>query len=393
LWEKEMNTNAFRLLMTLFAFWTAHPQKQQAGCGRVDWASVPYLYQPGEQVPDPRESKIVDIKILGGKSVITILNSASEQLHGFNNATYLSSPDGGRSWNPVADEVPSSLNAAPNLFVRSISALNVLYKFVSGLGLYIRSEDDGKSWVLPKYEIQGRSKDQWVEGMASRNYFLETYVIAVDPKVPNKLYASMRAVPWNNSALPIREFPSILVSRDGGDSWTVFSSDLSPFPPASSGTLIAPIGISPAKPTLMFGVSKKGVVKSLDGGTSWSPVGQEEELVRRPVYKLEQQHSERLLGAPSNLAVYQFAFDSTHLSIIYLVSNKGIFKTVDMGTSWRLLDLGFDEIDAVNSVAVDPIHHDEIYLGSRYGVFVSRDGGCHFDRIYPVTKNAQESEE
>lgn len=217
-----------------------------------------------------------------------------------------------------------------------------------------------------------------------KNYFLETYITAIDPKAPTTLYASMRAVPWNNSALPVREFPSILVSHDGGDSWTLFTSELLSFPPAASATLISPIGISPAKPPLMFGVNKKGVIKSLDGGTSWSPVGQEEELVGRPVYKLEQQHSKRLLGAPSNLAVYQFAFDSADLSVIYLVSNKGIFKTVNMGTSWRLLDLGFDEIDAINSVVVDPLNHDEIYVGSRYGIFVSSDGGCHFDRIYPL---------
>lgn len=381
-----MNNIIFRLLVTLLVFSTAHPQKQQAGCGRMDWATVPYSYQPGEQVPDPRESKVVDIKILSGKSVITILNPSSEQLHGFNNTTYLSSPDGGRSWNPVADEVPSSLNAAPNLFVRSSSPSNVLYKFVSGLGLYTRSEDGGRTWVLPKYEIQGRPKDQWVEEMTGgKNYFLETYITAIDPKVPTTVYASLRAVPWNNSALPIREFPSILVSHDGGDSWTVFSSDLVAFPPAAVGTLIAPIGISPTKPQ-MFGVTKKGVVKSSDGGTSWSPVGQEEELVGRPVYKLEQQYLKRLLGAPSALAVYQFAFDSVDSNVMYLVSNKGIFKTTDMGMSWRLLDLGFDEIDAINSVAVDPLNHDQIYVGSRYGVFVSRDAGCHFGRIYPLQR-------
>ena|ERR1051326_560521 len=380
-----MNNFVFRLLVAVFLFWTAHPQKHEAACGRLDWVTIPYVYQPGEQVPDSRESKIVDLQILNGKSVITILNSSSEHLHGFDNATYFSSSEAGKSWNAVTDEVASSLNIAPNLFVRSTSAPSVLYKFVSGLGLYIRSEDGGRTWVLPKYEIQGRPKDQWVEEMTGgKNYFLETYITAIDPKVPTTLYASMRAVPWNNSALPVREFPSLLVSHDGGDSWTLFISELLPFPPAASATLISPIGISPNKQPLMFGVSKKGVVKSLDGGTSWSPVGQEEELVRRPVYKLEQQHSERLLGAPSNLAVYQFAFDPADSNVLYLVSNKGLYKSLDLGISWRLLNLGFDEINAVNSVAVDPLHHDAIYVGSRYGVFVSRDRGCHFDRIYPL---------
>jgi hypothetical protein len=380
-----MNAIALKLLIALFAFWTAHSQKHDAVCGRLDWGTIPYVYQPGEQVPDPRESKIVDLQILNGKSVITILNSSSEHLHGFNNATYFSSSEDGKSWNAVTDEVASSLNIAPNLFVRSTSAPSVLYKFVSGLGLYIRSEDGGKTWVLPKYEIQGRPKDQWVEQMVGRkNYFLETYITAIDPKSPTTLYASMRAVPWNNSALPVREFPSILVSHDGGDSWTLFTSELLPFPPEASATLISPIGISLAKPTLMFGVSKKGAVKSINGGTSWSPVGQEEELLRRPVYKLEQQRSNRLLGAPSTLAVYQFAFDPADSNILYLVSNKGLYKSLDMSISWRLLDLGFDEIDAINSVAVDPLNHHEIYVGSRYGIFVSRDGGCHFDRIYPL---------
>jgi hypothetical protein len=381
LWEEEMNDTVLRFLITLFVFWPSH-QTQESRCGRADWATVPYAYQPGEQVTDPRESKIVDIKLLNGKSVITILKSSLEQSH--NNTTYLSSSDGGRTWNLLNHEVPSSLDAAPNLFARSLLAPNVIYKSVSGLGLYTRSEDGGKTWVLPKYEIQGRPKDQWVEEVAGRkNYLLEIYITAIDPKVPTTLYAGMRAVPRNDSASPIREFPSMLVSHDGGDSWALFASDLLPFPPAASATLISPIGISPATPTLMFGVSKKGVVKSTNGGTSWLPVGQEEELLRRPVYKLEQLHSNRLLGAPSTLAVYQFAFDSVDSKVLYLVSNKGLYKSDDMSITWRLLDLGFDEIDAVNSVAVDPIKHDEIYVGTRYGVFVSRDGGCHFDQLYP----------
>lgn len=55
-----------------------------------------------------------------------------------------------------------------------------------------------------------------------------------------------------------------------------------------------------------------------------------------------------------------------------------IFRTDDWGASWRLITDGIPPDVPVRTVREDPEHEDLVFAGTEYGVFVSFDGGEHW---------------
>jgi hypothetical protein len=87
--------------------------------------------------------------------------------------------------------------------------------------------------------------------------------------------------------------------------------------------------------------------------------------------------------AVDSFEVVQFVIDPSNENIVFVVPNKGIYRSLDGGGTWCLLDLGFDEIEGVHSIAISSPHPLEIFVGTTHGVSYSSDRGCHFTRIYP----------
>jgi photosystem II stability/assembly factor-like uncharacterized protein len=240
---------------------------------------------------------------------------------------------------------------------------------------------------LPQYVIGGKSRDQFAAQVGGRDGFrLDVSIVAVDPTQPRTLYAALRVVSWFDSDLHLKSHnvDGVYQSVDGGEHWRKFTSEILPFNLSWAG--VSALGISPGNPNLMIGSGRHGIEKTVDGGKTWVPVGQVDLLEARPVYRQEHGGRTQMLGAPVVQDLYEFLFDQHAAGTVYMLSNRGIYKTIDSGTSWRLLDLGFDEIDAINSMALNPHKTDQIIVGSRYGIFISNDGGCHFKRISSPTE-------
>lgn len=357
-------------------------------CGRPASTDIYFKYFPGHRLRDSRDSSV--LSIVNGTSGPTIVIYSPPQQHDpyFAASGYLIS-QGTKGWHSAPDEIASTTASPANNLWRTPSNSKVIYKRVLDLGLYLRSENGGQSWMLPSYSVNGVNRVEIAIQTAHDSYHhLVFTILAVDPKQPLSLYASLKAVPWSSSltitSLPSYDLPGIYFSADGGESWKLFTNYLltsdqygAPYPP--------PLGISPVDPSIMLGVAPRGaIVESLDGGQHWQEVGQQKYLRRRPDYFDEHFHHATMLGAPGGIEVSQFMFDPSDKNIMYIVSNKGIYRTVDGGYTWCLLNLGFDEINAINSLVLNPMKPSELFVGSRYGTFRSRDGGCHFDRIYPT---------
>jgi len=357
-----------------------------AECGRTQWAQLNYRYF-SDYGDHPRSTDVRVIRIVSSnradKNEITVA-VRFEAVNGRNNDQNAISTDGGETWVGTADPIPSNLGFVPNWFVESPSNVNFQYRYIEGLDLYVRSDDGGKSWILPAYFIDGETKEKFAEKIGgSKSFHAQMFLDGVDPKEPKTVYASIKLTPWirTTEKLNWKNMTFVYQSLDGGEHWIEFNKQLEGFPVSLGGG--SPVAINPNDSNIYFGVGAIGLLKSSDAGKTWHPVGQNTELIKRPLYASEQGGAARMLGAPAGIEVYQFAFDPHQVGVTYVVANKGLFRSVDGGQSWRLLDLGFDEIDSINSIGVSPLDSKQLYVGTRYGIFRSDDSGCSFQKIYP----------
>lgn len=355
--------------------------KAASQCGREQWSNVEYKYfsDYGDH-PLGTDAQVISVKRSNDRPGISVYAT----LNGQNSPQYVVTNDGGSNWELRKGDISTNLGFPLNSSLAVPPNGRLQYRLNEGLELYLRSEDGGKTWRLPKYKIEDEKISESNSALGSL-YHLQVALNAVDPTQPLTLYAAFRFVPWfgPSDKLPIRTLNFIYMSKDGGENWTKFSDRVtSQSKRLGAGT---PIGIDPWRGGTILGLGKEGLLKSSDAGKSWKIVKQSSELFSRPSYYSEKHGAPMMLGAPGTLELEQFVFAGGNPSQVYMVTNKGLFKSTDDGESWRLLDLGFDEIDAVNSMAVDPANVTHLYVGTRHGIFQSSDGGCHFRKTFPIT--------
>jgi photosystem II stability/assembly factor-like uncharacterized protein len=178
--------------------------------------------------------------------------------------------DGGESWEPLTDHMPTLAIGALALDPTNESIVyagsgeaNFANHSRYGLGLY-KSVDGGDTWaVLGADVFAGRCFSK----------------IVIDPSNPQRLYASItRAGGFPELAAakghPMAEGPlGVFRSLDGGERWTHLTNGIATL----SATDIA---INPQNPSVLyaaigriFGSPSNGVYKSTDGGDSWTKLG------------------------------------------------------------------------------------------------------------------------
>jgi len=222
---------------------------------------------------------------------------------------------------------------------------------------------------------------------------LEVGLAAVHPQNPATIYACFEVQFRRRKESGVMErmpqdLPGIYVSYDAGDNWSLLSSELRGFSAEGHCTL----GINPSNPNMMIAHGRKGVVISRDGGRKWSPVGQQAELEKpAPLKGYAEALAERKRRGLklerqwpfdwTYLIIMQIEFDPDSEKAVYLVTNKGVFKSEDGARSWCLLDTGTWILFGVGPLYIDPMNPKRIFLGTDKRVLVSEDAGCHF-RIF-----------
>jgi photosystem II stability/assembly factor-like uncharacterized protein len=171
--------------------------------------------------------------------------------------------------------------------------------------------------------------------------------LAFDPTAPQTIFAATSG--------------GVLKSGDGGGSWT----------PANTGlpvTDVRTVVIDPTAPqTLYIGTDTSGVFKSADGGSSWSP-------------------------ASTGLAGHSVSFlviDPTSTGTLYAGMYDQIYKTTDGGSSWISV-FTVPSGASVTALAIDPAAPQTLYASTsepeglfNLGVIKSTDGGHIWSQLMP----------
>jgi photosystem II stability/assembly factor-like uncharacterized protein len=172
--------------------------------------------------------------------------------------------------------------------------------------------------------------------------------------------------PGSSSIAYIGTAAGIFKTTNGGIRWQSISNGLDSLD-------INSLAIDPLSPSILYAGanaptlpgsdrSAGGLFKSIDGGLTWRKSS---------------------TGIPEN----SFGFLSARLvtlapsspGTIYTVNTEGIYKSVDAGSNWSLVNPLAG--DYIFSLAVDPKSPSTIYLGAQYAVLKTTDGGATWKRI------------
>ncbi len=288
----------------------------------------------------------------------------------------LKSVNGGADWqfaNRIANSTTASL-AALNISKLAFSPNNRETLFVGSYtgGLY-KSEDSGGDW----------------KNILSKIY---VYDFVISPYDPNVIYA----------AGYFADHGRVLKTTDGGASWNQIYNE------ESAANAVRAIAVNPNNPSqLVLGMTSGSVVKSADGGMSWQLANNFSDRINRVLWQNGNLYvltktkglfksagfadnftdlTETLSKTFSlnNLAYNKETIDSfaqvfvdfSSPSLIYLTSNKGVYKSTDEGKTWAKQNLPVkpDESDA-KAISIAPSSSNIVFVSVGTTIYKSTDAG------------------
>jgi photosystem II stability/assembly factor-like uncharacterized protein len=230
----------------------------------------------------------------------------------------------------------------------------VVYAGASPPGVY-RSEDGGDIW---RKTADPGLPDRVIMGFACRVMRLD-----VDPNSGNDVYATLEA-------------NGTMRSRNGGETWEDCTADLIRFcedpkyrSRIASQTEIEgmldghALAVSAAAPGTVFLANRMGLFRSDDRGEHWRDM----EINR---------FSPLTYGRDIRVSPHDPKVMYTCLSPAARSTDGSIYRTDDVGQTWKRFDNGVKAKATMMGVAVHPRDPNQVYGVSRFGqVFATQDGG------------------
>ncbi|HDR88302.1 MAG TPA: hypothetical protein ENN63_01565 [Bacteroidetes bacterium] len=159
-------------------------------------------------------------------------------------------------------------------------------------------------------------------------------------------------------------------SIDRGNTWERISPDLTYNDPKKMGDIpyqtLFTISESPLMPGLIYAGTDDGRAHlTKDGGKTWTEITK---------------------GLVPDRWVSRVVASRYHMGTVYLTQNGKrdddfapyIWKSDDYGKTWKSIVANIP-IGPVNVIREDPFNRDILYVGTDAGVFVTKDGGNHWD--------------
>jgi photosystem II stability/assembly factor-like uncharacterized protein len=173
------------------------------------------------------------------------------------------------------------------------------------------------------------------------NSCLVVSALALDPSAPRTVYTG-----GDNGDAFCQEPAHAYKSTDAGNTWTTLSIGV-----------VDGLYVDPSSPETVYATSE-GLMKSGDGGMTWSSAG---------------------AGLPQ--VVYSLAIDPQSSGTLYAATLSGLFKSTDGAGTWLPAGAGLPP-GAVSTVVVSPREPGTVYAGIRgVGVFRSTDGAASWSAL------------
>jgi cysteine-rich repeat protein len=332
--------------MTLYMPWIGGVLKSLDG-GNT-WSS----YQQGLSFP------------FGGGNAIAVDPLDSARLLLSDTSGLRVSTDGGHSWSPP-DSTGALFRGVAQIVFDPATPSRVLVAAAAGL---FGSNDGGSSWnalglesarsVLQlgfastatdtAYAATGAGIFKSFAGAtdwSSANFGLtaaSVLALAADPATPGRIYAGTDAV-------------GVWAATNDGATWSPINGD---FP--LNTAYVASLVVDPSQSTILYAGLQPtgGVFKTTDGGQTW--------VARNNGFT-----------DPERVYIYGLAIDPATPSTLYATEPYGLFKTIDGGLAWSLVEISVGERVAPSVVSVDPSTPQTIYvIGSANSRNPGRDVLC-----------------
>jgi photosystem II stability/assembly factor-like uncharacterized protein len=198
--------------------------------------------------------------------------------------------------------------------------------------------------------------------------------IAVDPAVPNRIYAATAR--------------GLFASADDGETWRPLAHGL-------AGHFVGALAIEPGRSGALYvGTNEGGVLRGGVGAKRWTRLGPELgstfisaiafDNARGALYlgtnegvfrsTDEGAHFEKRNQGLTNVFVNCLAVDPSGATVYAGTNSGGVFRSTDGGENWKAASTGLAS-GVVWSLVLDPAHPSTLYAATYDGIFRSTDGG------------------
>ncbi len=289
------------------------------------------------------------------------------------------SNDGGKTWEPVGNKFAYDGDAGTHMwydgtphpweFKRvwhlepSLTDPDTVYAGVEDAALF-RTTDGGKNWEEMAGMRKQESGPRWHPGAGG----MCLHTIVQDPCNPNRMFGAISAA-------------GAFRSDDTGTSWRPINKGLSsqflPNPTAEVGHCVHRIALHPSRPNVLFMQKHWDVMRSDDGGDSWTEVSGN--LPTDFGFPIDVHAHE-----PETIYVVPIKSDSEHFPP---EGKLRVYRSRTGGNEWEALTKGLPQSDCYvnvlrDAMSVDSLDSCGIYFGTTGGqVYASRDAGDSWTAI------------
>lgn len=178
--------------------------------------------------------------------------------------------------------------------------------------------------------------------------------------------------------VPILAFGADEDSAPGFNESTFSGLEMRSIGPAMMSGRIADIAINPEDPSTWYvGVGSGGIFKTVNGGTTWTSIFDNEDSYSIGCITLDPNNPETIwVGSGENVSGRHVGYGS------------GVFRSRDGGTTWE--NMGLTASEHIGMIRVDPRDSNVIYVaaqgplwsgGGERGLYKSTDGGASWSKL------------